>query len=27
LRVAMPLPEAWVDAVWQTAQKKQKKVV
>lgn len=26
LRVAMPLPEAWVDAVWQAAQNKQKKV-
>ncbi|MEZ5494556.1 MAG: tetraacyldisaccharide 4'-kinase [Pseudomonadales bacterium] len=26
LRVAMTLPEAWVDAVWQAAQNKQKKV-
>ncbi len=27
LRVAMPLPDAWVDAVWQAAQKKHKKVM
>jgi len=27
LRVAMSLPDAWVDAIWQTAQQKYKKVV